>query len=86
MQLRDLEATFAAEEDGGTASVVSKVNLWKIREQAALASGEKTVSALLHDRIYTAPLFFPQVKYFRIYFSKIYLNKVGTFNSQKGLR
>ena len=59
MQLRDLEATFAAEEDGGTASVISKVNLWKVREQAALASGEKTVSRHLHNRLLrTAPRVF----------------------------
>ena len=42
-QLMDLEAVFAAGESGGTASVSSKANLWKMREQAALASGEKTV-------------------------------------------
>ena len=42
-QLRDLEAVFAAEESGGSASVSSKASLWKMREQAALASGEKTV-------------------------------------------
>jgi hypothetical protein len=42
-QLKDLEAVFAAEESGGSASVSSKASLWKMREQAALASGEKTV-------------------------------------------
>jgi hypothetical protein len=42
-QLKELEASFAAEEMGGAASVSSKANLWKMREQAALASGEKTV-------------------------------------------
>jgi hypothetical protein len=45
-QLKELEASFAAEEMGGAASVSSKANLWKMREQAALASGEKTVRNL----------------------------------------
>ncbi len=59
MQLRDLEASFEAQEVGGTASVVSKVNLWKVREQAALASGEKTVSQLLHTFPTHVSLFLP---------------------------
>jgi hypothetical protein len=42
-QLKELEASFAAQEIGGAASVSSKANLWKMREQAALASGENTV-------------------------------------------
>ena len=85
LQLKELEASFAAQEDGGSASVVSKVNLWKVREQAALASGEKTVC---HHPVLMPSLRFSSLCFisFKIYFSQVHRNQVGRFNSQKGLR
>jgi hypothetical protein len=85
LQLKELEASFAAQEDGGSASVVSKVNLWKAREQAAMASGEKTVC---HYPVVMPSLRFSSLCFisFKIYFAQVHRNQVGRFNSQKGLR